>query len=118
MFIVAVKKKDGANAEIANASVEYAFRVMSKITGARLYSNSHTWVMRVPNKLGDMDVVRKYFIYEPKYIRCDNDIPNESDGVKTYKEQGGSKDTMGYGFIKDVLDEHYVDYDMLDVMAL
>lgn len=118
MFIVAIKKKEGANAEIANASVEYAFRVMSKITGARLYSNTHSWVMRVPNKLGDMDIVRKYFIYEPKYIRCDNDIPNEADGVKTYKDQGGSKDTMGYGFIKDVLDEHYVDYDMLDVMAL
>lgn len=118
MFIVAVKKTDGTNAEIANASAEYAFRVMSKITGARLYSNTNTWVMRVPNKLGDMDIVRKYFIYEPKYIRTDNDIPNESEGVNTYKSQGGSKDTMGYGFIKDVLDEHYISYDIIDVMAL
>lgn len=118
MFVVAVKLKQGANAEIANASVEYAFRVMSKITGAHLYSLTNTWVMRVPEKLGDMDVVRKYFIYEPLYIRTDNDIPNEEEGAKTYKEQGGSKATMGYGFITHVLDEHRVPFDLINSVAL
>lgn len=118
MFIVAVKKTGGMNEEIANASAEYAFRVLSKVTGARLYSTSHSWVMRVPTKLGDMDLVRKFFIVEPKYIRSDNDIPSEVEGANYYKSIGGSKDTIGYGFITDVLDEHYIDYDLIDVTAL
>jgi hypothetical protein len=118
MFIVATKLKSGDNMDIANASVEYAFRVVSKVTGAKLYSMTNTWVMRVPPKLGDMDLVRKFYIYEPKYIRTDNDIPSEVEGAKFYKEIGGSKDTMGYGFLKDVLEEHYVPFDLIDEIAL
>lgn len=118
MFIVATKIKDGANVDIANSSVEYAFRVVSKITGAKLYSTKNTWVMRVPPKLGDMDLVRKFYIYEPKYIRCDTDIPSEVDGAKFYKELGGTKESVGYGFLTDVLEEHNVPYDLIDVMAL
>ena len=118
MFIVATKVDQGDNMEIANASVEYAFRVASKVTGAKLYSNSYTWIMRVQPKLGDMDLVRKFYIYEPKYIRCDSEIPSEVDGAKFYKELGGTKDTMGYGFLTDVLEEHHVHFDLIDTMAL
>ena len=118
MFIVATKLRDGANMEIGNASVEYAFRVVSKVTGAKLYSNTNSWVMRVPPKLGDMDLVRKFYIIEPKYIRCDSEIPSEVDGAKFYKELGGSKDSMGYGFLTDVLEEHHVPYDLIDTVAL
>lgn len=118
MFIVATKLKSGDNMDIANASVEYAFRVVSKVTGAKLYSNTNTWVMRVPPKLGDMDLVRKFYIIEPKYIRCDSDIPSEVNGAKFYKELGGSKDTVGYGFLTDVLEEHNVPYDLIDSVAL
>lgn len=118
MFIVAVKAKGGTNEEIANASVEYAFRVVSKVTGARLYSNTGSWVMRVPNRLGDMDLVRRFYITEPKYIRNDSDIPSEVEGAKVYKSLGGNKDTMGYGFLTDVLEEHNVQYDLIDAVAL
>lgn len=118
MFIVATKLENGENVEIANASVEYAFRVVSKLTGAKLYSNSFTWVMRVPPKLGDMDLVRKFYIYEPKYIRCDTDIPSEIDGAEFYKSLGGTKDTVGFGFLTDVLEEHNVHYDLIDAKAL
>lgn len=104
--------------DIANSSTEYAFRVVSKITGAHLYSNTNSWVMRVPAKLGDMDLVRKFYITEPKYIAYENDIPSEVDGAKVYKELGGSKDTIGYGFLTDVLEEHHVPYDLIDVVAL
>lgn len=114
MFIVATKLTSGANMEIANASVEYAFRIVSKVTGAKLHSKSFSWVMRVPAKLGDMDLVRKFYITEPKYIRCDSDIPSEVEGAKIYKELGGSKDTIGYGFLTDVLEEHNVPYDLID----
>jgi len=118
MIIVATKLRDGANMEIGNASVEYAFRVVSKITGAKLYSNTNTWVMRVPARLGDMDLVRKFYIYEPKYIRCDSDIPSEVKGAEFYKSLGGSKDTIGYGFLTDVLEEHFVPFDLIDVVSL
>lgn len=112
MYIIAVKLRDGSNEEIANASAEYAFRVLSDITGKRLYSNENTWVMKIPDKIGDMDAVRQYYKYEPMYIRTDNDIPPTSDGVATFLKFA-PKDMIGYGFITDVLDEHRIPFDLI-----
>lgn len=112
MYIVAVKDT-GPYQDIANASSEYAFRVFSKVTRYKLHNNQNTWVIKCPDKLGNMDIVRKYFTYNPKYIRTYNDIPNENEGAESYLSFGGSKDTIGYGFLTDVLDEHKIRYDMI-----
>lgn len=117
MYIVAVKLFNTPNAEIANASVEYAFRVLSKLTGKKLYSTQNSWVMKCPDKLGDMDAVRSYYKYEPKYIRDVNHIPNESQGVETYLKYG-DKATVGYGMLYDVLQEHRVPYDIIEEKSL
>lgn len=117
MYVVAVKLKTGDNAEIANASAEYAFRVLSELTGKKLYSNDNTWVMKIPDKLGDMDAVRQYYKYEPMYIRTDNDIPMTSEGVSTFL-RFAPKDMVGNGFILEVLDEHRIPFDLIKEKAL
>lgn len=117
MYIVA-RKDVGSNMELRNASAEYGFRILSKISGYKLYSNSVTWLMKVPSRMGDMDLVRRFYQTEPMYIRSDNEIPSEVDGAKVYIEIGGSKDTIGYGFITEVLEEHHIGFDILDVKTL
>jgi len=117
MYIVA-RKDDGTNSELRNASVEYGFRVLSKVTGYPLYSSTFTWLMKVPERMGNMDLARRFYITEPRYIRSENDIPSEVEGANVYKALGGSKDTIGYGFITDTLEEHDVGYDLLTVKSI
>lgn len=117
MYIVA-RKDVGPNSDLKNSSAEYAFRIISKLTGNKLYSNTYTWVMKVPDKLGNMDIVRKFYVYEPMYIENENQIPNENDGLKTLKREGGTKENIGYGFITEVLVEHSIAFDRIDAEVL
>ncbi|MCK9577388.1 MAG: hypothetical protein WC936_07175 [Candidatus Nanoarchaeia archaeon] len=118
MYIIVARKDVGPNSDLKNSSVEYAFRVVSKITGYKLYSNTYTWFMKVPEKLGNMDVVRKFYIYEPLYIENDNEIPSELTGVETFKREGGTKENVGFGFLTFAMEEHSIAYDKLDVKSL
>ena len=117
MYVVAVKPDKGDNVDIAYASVEYAFRVLSKRTGKTLYSNTNTWFMKIPDKEGDYEAMRQYYKYEPLYIRTINDIPNENEGVQTYLKYG-KKETVGRNILIEALDEHGIRYDLIKERTL
>lgn len=117
MYLIATKADSGANQDILNASVEYTLRVLSKVTGKPLYSEANHWIMKVPDKLGNMDYVRQFFKYEPMYVRSYSEMPSEEHGAKFYLSIG-PKESIGYGFATRVLDEHRVRFDLIDAKSI
>lgn len=117
MYLVGVKV-EGEHADVKNSSIEYALRVISRVSGYKLYSGTFSWVLKVADKMGDMDLVRQFYIEEPLYIFNENLIPSDVEGAKLYKKLGGSKDTIGYGFATHVFEEHNVGYDLIDTKIL
>lgn len=112
MYLIASKADSGANQDILNASVEYSLRVLSKLTNKPLYSEENHWVMKVPDKLGNMDYVRQFYKYEPMYIRSYNDMPTAEHGAEFYLTIG-PKESVGFGLVERVLNEHRVKYSLI-----
>ena len=97
---------------MANASAEFAFRVLCANYGYKLWAGEHTWVCKVPDKLGDMELRKKFFQNYPEYIENFSLIPNELEAVKYYRDTlKGSQDSMGFGFLKETLETHNIPYD-------
>jgi hypothetical protein len=104
----------GTNDIMRNSSAEFALRVICKMHGYKLHSGRKTWACKIPDYIGDVDMVRKFYQHFDTYIQSPNQIPNEDDAIRYWTEKiGGTTTDMGYGLITHVLDAHNIQYDII-----
>lgn len=118
MYCVAARRTD-ANAEMANASAEFAFRVLCLTHGYKLWAGENTWVCKVPDKLGNMENWKRFYENYPLYIENFDRIPDEREAVEYYKETlKGDKESMGFGFLKATLEENQIPFDLFQTKII
>lgn len=109
-------KKDETNLSYnRNNAVECAIRTLGKILGRKPYVGNKIMMLKVPDKMGDMTLVARFYQRFPTVCSNNSDIYTEKEGADYYLTQlNGSKVNAGYGLATYVCEEIHLDYELVD----
>ena len=115
MKILVIMKDQTSMAFNRNNAVECALRSLGKIIGKKPYVDDKIMVMKVPDKMGDMTLVAKFFQNYPSVCSNNQDIYDENEAADYYLHTlKGSKVNVGYGLVTDLCENIYVEYCLID----
>lgn len=115
MKILVILKDQGSMAFFRNNAVECALRTLGKIIGKKPHIDDKIMIMKVPDKMGDMTLVAKYYQNYPTVCPTNQDIYDENEAADYYLHTlKGTKVNVGYGLVTDLCDTIYVEYSLLD----
>ena len=115
MKILVITKDKTTMAFNRNNAVECALRTLGKIIGKKPYIDEDIMVMKVPEKMGDMTLVAKYYQNYPTICANNKDIYDENEAAEYYlKTLKGNKINIGYGLVTNLCEEIYVQYTIFD----
>ena len=115
MKILVILKDQGSMAFFRNNAVEWALRTLGKIIGKKPHIDDKIMIMKVPDKMGDMTLVAKYYQNYPTVCPTNQDIYDENEAADYYLHTlKGTKVNVGYGLVTDLCDTIYVEYSLLD----
>ena len=115
MKVLVVIKDQTSMAFNRNNAVECAMRTLGKIVGRRVYTDDKIMVLKVPEKMGDMTLVAKFYQNYPSVCANNQDIYDENEAADFYLHKlNGTKVNVGYGLVTDLCDNIYVQYCLFD----
>lgn len=115
MKILVIIKDKTSLAFNRNNSVECALRTLGKIINKKPYVDEKIMMLKVPDKMGDMTLVAKFYQNYPTVCANNSDIYNESEAADYYLHTlKGNKTNIGYGLVTDLCDQIYVEYCLFD----
>lgn len=110
MFIIVHR----TGTDLPDASAEFTCRVLAKVTNRELLSLPNGLVLKVPEREGDSELIRKFFQKYPKYIPNYSRMPNEIEAAEYIQNELGGVSKIGYRFLTTVLEANRVKYDLID----
>lgn len=110
MFIIVHR----TGTDLPDASAEFACRVLARVTNRELLSLKNGLILKIPEKEGDSELIRKFYQKYPKYIMNYSRMPDEVEASNYVLEQLGGVSKVGYRFLTSVLDANRVKYDIID----
>lgn len=115
MKILVVLKDQTSLAFNRNNSVECALRTLGKIIGKKPYVDDKIMMMKVPDKMGDMTLVSKFYQNYPSVCANNSDIYDENEAADYYLHTlNGTKVNVGYGLVTDLCENIYVTFCLFD----
>lgn len=116
--LVVAKKDVGYDPvnEQRNCSVAHALRVLAYITKQELFEGKGSWLLKVPQRTGNMDKINEFWKYCPEWILDANHFPKENEEADFwFNKLGAKKEDIGFGFIARILDQCLVQFDRYEL---
>ena len=119
MKILVILKDQTSLSFNRNNAVECALRTLGKIIGKKPYIDDKLMIMKVPDKMGDMTLVAKYYQNFPSVCANNQDIYDENDAADYYLNTlKGTKINVGHGLVTDLCENIHVDFVIFDEKSI
>jgi len=115
-LLVVLKPRMGdAREEIRTCTAQYVLQILSLATKKKLYVKDKIMYMRVPERLGDMDLVRRIWLKFRRTVPNRAQMPDAQEVITAFNDEIINEGKLGFGIVKNVLDEQKVPYELCDL---
>jgi hypothetical protein len=115
LLIVLKPKQGDAREHTRRCTVQYAMQILALATKKKLHIKDKIMYMKVPERLGDMDLVRRIWLKFRKTVPNDVQMPNAQEVIDAFKDEIINEGKLGWGIVKKALEEQAIGYELCDL---
>jgi len=115
-LLIVLKPQLGDSREHArNCSVQYAMQILGLAINKKVHIKDKIMYMKVPDRLGDMDLVRRIWLTFRRSVPNLTQMPDAQEVIDAFKDEILIDRKLGFGIVKNVLEEQKVQYELCDL---